>query len=170
LSSPLRSAYNASPVLSLVVSDINVRRHRVNSAKLACNRAPMSFSFDFDDKNKIIRCRISGVVTDQSLRDYYQACAKHGAERPTYSGIFDMSGVTALNITSETVRQVAQSPPAIPDSNIPRIIIAGTTYMYGMARMFDVQGAETRPNLHVVRNEKEAFALLGVISPHFETA
>jgi hypothetical protein len=130
----------------------------------------MSFSFDFDDKTKIIRCRISGVVTDQSLRDYYQACAKHGAERPTYSGIFDMSGVTALNITSETVRELAQSPPAIPDPNVPRIIIAGSPHLYGMARMFDLQGAETRPNLHVVRNEKEAFAILGITSAVFEPA
>lgn len=130
----------------------------------------MLYSFDFDGKNKIIRCRIEGPVTDQALRAYYAACAKHGSARPAYSGIFDMSGVTGLNVTSEAVRELAQLPPAIPDPNIPRVIVAGSPHMFGMARMFELQGAETRPNLHVVRSEKEAFAILGVTSPHFEAA
>jgi hypothetical protein len=37
-----------------------------------------------------------------------------------------------------------------------------------MARMFELQGQETRPNLHVVRTEKEAWAILGVSKPKFE--
>jgi hypothetical protein len=130
----------------------------------------MALSFDFDHANKIIRCQIAGLVTDQSLTDYYHEMSRHGAERPTYSGMLDMSGVTALNVSSATIRKLAQLPPAIPDPDVPRVIIAGSPHLYGMARMFDIQGAETRPNLHVVRNEKEALAILGVTSPHFESA
>jgi hypothetical protein len=37
-----------------------------------------------------------------------------------------------------------------------------------MARMFELQGQETRPNLHVIRTEKEAWAILGVSKPKFE--
>jgi hypothetical protein len=39
--------------------------------------------------------------------------------------------------------------------------------MFGMARMFELEGGETRPNLHVVRSEREAFAILGIIKPKF---
>ena len=47
--------------------------------------------FDFDLNNKIIRCRIDGVVTDETLKEYYRLCSKYGAMNPTYAGIFDMS-------------------------------------------------------------------------------
>ncbi|MGA8036698.1 MAG: hypothetical protein WB985_12085 [Candidatus Acidiferrales bacterium] len=126
---------------------------------------PSHFDFDFD--NKIIRCRVDGVVTDDSLREHYREIAAHGAARPTFRGLLDMSGVTALNVTSNTIRELAALPPAIPDPDVPRVIVAGSAQMFGMARMFELQGAETRPNLHVVRTERDAFAILGVRSPEF---
>jgi hypothetical protein len=128
----------------------------------------MASYFDFDIKNKIIRCRVEGIVTDRSLREHYRMIAQHGAERPTYSGILDMSGVVSFNVSAATVRQLAQLPPAIPDPNIPRVIVAGSNQMFGLARMFEIQGSDTRPNLHVVRTEKEALAILGVTAPDFK--
>jgi hypothetical protein len=128
----------------------------------------MASYFDFDIKNKIIRCRVEGIVTDRSLREHYRTIAQHGAERPTYSGILDMSGVVSFNVSAATVRQLAQLPPAIPDPNIPRVIVAGSNQMFGLARMFEIQGSDTRPNLHVVRTEKEALAILGVTAPDFK--
>jgi hypothetical protein len=130
----------------------------------------MSSHFDFDKKNKTIRCRVEGRVTDGSLREHYRTIAQHGAENPTYSGLLDMSGVVSFSVTAETVRELAQLPPAIPDPNIPRVIVAGSNQMFGMARMFELQGADARPNLHVVRTEKEAFAILGVTAPDFKSA
>lgn len=128
----------------------------------------MAHRFDFDLKNKIIRCRVDGVVTDESLRKYYRACAAHGALHPNYSGIFDMSAVTFIAISAQTIRELAILPPAIPDPNIPRCIVAGTPEMFGLARMFDLHGSDTRPNLHVVRTEREALAILNVTDPRFE--
>jgi len=37
-----------------------------------------------------------------------------------------------------------------------------------MMRMFVEQGEMTRPNLHVVRAESEAWAILGLQNPQFE--
>jgi hypothetical protein len=34
--------------------------------------------------------------------------------------------------------------------------------------MFEMQGQDTRPSLHVVRTEKEAMAILGVTETKFE--
>jgi hypothetical protein len=45
--------------------------------------------------------------------------------------------------------------------------VAGSTAMFGLARMFEMEGEEARPNLHVVRTEREAFAILGIITPKF---
>jgi hypothetical protein len=127
----------------------------------------MPHKFDFDLDNKIIRCRIEGIVTDETLRKYYSACSKYGALNPTYAGLFDMSAVTFFAVSTQTIRELATLPPAIPDPDVLRVIVAGSSQMFGLARMFDLQGSETRPNLHVVRTEKEALAILGVSEPKF---
>jgi hypothetical protein len=122
----------------------------------------MPHKFDFDLGNKIIRCRIDGTVTDGSLRKYHSACSNYGALNPTYAGLFDMSAVTFFAVSTQTIRELAMLPPAIPDPDVLRVIVAGSPQMFGLARMFDLHGSETRPNLHVVRTEKEALAILGV--------
>jgi hypothetical protein len=127
----------------------------------------MPHKFDFDLGNKIIRCRIDGTVTDGSLRKYYGACSNYGALNPTYAGLFDMSAVTFFAVSTQTIRELAMLPPAIPDPDVLRVIVAGSTQMFGLARMFDLHGSETRPNLHVVRTEKEALAILGVSEAKF---
>jgi CheY-like chemotaxis protein len=123
--------------------------------------------FDFDLTQKIIRCRIDGVVTDESLKEYYRLCSKYGAMNPTFAGIFDMSAVIFIAVSARTIRDLAMQPPAFPDPDILRVIVAGSDEMFGLARMFDLQGSETRPNLHVVRTEKEALAVLGVTDARF---
>jgi hypothetical protein len=64
---------------------------------------------------------------------------------------------------------LAKLPPAVPDPDIPRFIVAGSYEMFGMARMFEFEGGETRPNLHIVRSEREALSMLGVKKARFES-
>ncbi len=127
----------------------------------------MPYHFDFDLSNKIIRCRFDGLITDDTLKEFYATASKHGALNPTFNGILDTSGVTVVNLTSKTIRELAMQPPAFPDPDIPRIIIAGSTELFGLARMFDLHGSATRPNLHVVRTEREAFAILRIKDARF---
>lgn len=127
----------------------------------------MSHRFDFDLTHKVIRARIDGVVTDESLKEYYASLSRLGRLNPTFSGLCNTSAVIFLAISTDTVRALARLPPALPDPDIPRCIVAGSPAMFGMARMFELEGAETRPNLHVVRTEREAFAILGIVKPQF---
>ena len=130
----------------------------------------MSCIFDFDLTNKIIRCRIDGIVTDETLKEYYRLCSKYGEMNPTYAGIFDMSAVIFIAVSAQTIRELAMQPPALPDPAILRVIVAGSDEMFGLARMFDLQGSGTRPNLHVVRSEKEALAVLRITDAQFSDA
>lgn len=127
----------------------------------------MPFHFDFDLSNKIIRCRFNGLITDDNLKEFYETASKYGALNPSFIGILDTSGVTVVNLSSKTIRELAMQPPAFPDPDIPRIIIAGSTELFGLARMFDLHGSATRPNLHVVRTVREAFAILHVTDARF---
>ena len=48
------------------------------------------------------------------------------------------------------------------------MFVAPTPDAFMMAWMFELRGAETRPNLHVVHTLEEAYKVLDVREPQFE--
>jgi hypothetical protein len=54
------------------------------------------------------------------------------------------------------------------DQNSIRCVVAPSAKVFGLARMFELQGEGTRAKLHVVRTMKEALAILGVQEPKFD--
>lgn len=130
----------------------------------------MPQQFEFDSTHGIVRSRIEGRVTDQDLRNFYRAAtavyAKLGAKMS--SAVTDFSGVTSFEVSAQSVLEMADREPALADQKKIRIIVAAAPVIFGMARMFEISGERTRPNLHVVRTEQEAWAILGVWDPKFE--
>ena len=91
-------------VKALMDNDLIPALHDALASRLFVSRVPSSSQsigsdhgmfcvFDFDLNNKIIRCRIDGVVTDETLKEYYRLCSKYGAMNPSYAGLVDMSDV-----------------------------------------------------------------------------
>ena len=128
----------------------------------------MSCNFEFDSANRILRCRSRGTVTDESLSDCYGVFGKYAALTAPSTGILDLSAVASFEVSPETVRKLAKLPPVFPDPRPPRVIIAPSPRVFGIARMFEMQREGARPNLHVVHTEAEAFAILGILEPQFE--
>jgi hypothetical protein len=128
----------------------------------------MPYSFDYDLTNDILRCRLGGRVTDGVLQEFFQVGSRHARTTQPSAGVVDLSEVTSLEVSAETIRQIARSKPVVDDPDLRRIIIAPTPHLFGMMRMFATQGEEVRPNLHVVRAEKEAWAILVVQDPQFK--
>ncbi len=126
----------------------------------------MPFVIEFDARNNILRARLEGRVTDDILLDCYAAMARSAASHPACRGITDVSGVTESSVSSTVIKQLSKSPPAIPTGYM-RIFVAPQPHVYGMARMFQMLGEETRPDLHIVRTLDEAYRLLQVESPEF---
>jgi len=129
----------------------------------------VAYHFDFDSTNGIARCRLEGVISDQEVNDCYQDCADYVARTSPRAGVLDLSAVTFLNATPQTVRNLAALVPALPDPSRTRCIIAPSDHVFGMARLFEIEGEHTRPNLHVIRTAEEAWAILSVRKPHFNT-
>jgi hypothetical protein len=128
----------------------------------------MPYHFEFDSTHRILRCRLEGRITDDGLREYYRDLEKYSTQQDPLGGILDMSAVTSLEVSPKTIRELAKSAPAMPNPGRPRVIVAPSPLIFGISRMFEMQGQETRPNLHVVRSEKEALAILGVTETKFE--
>lgn len=128
----------------------------------------MSYRFEFDPTSGLLQGSLAGRVTSEELVEYYRLAMKFARLKQPRSGITDFTGVTAFEVTPQTVRELASMRPAIPDQDLLRVIVASSPDVYGMARMFESHGEATRPNLHVVRTYKEALVIVGVIEPEFE--
>ena len=127
----------------------------------------MPHYFEFDSIHKILRCRLEGDITDGSVKDCYLAAAQFAAATNPSVGLVDFSDVASVNVSAETVRDLAHRPPAIPGPG-PRFLVAPSDCLYGLARMFQECGSEQCPALHVVRTLEEAYNFIGVRKPQFE--
>lgn len=128
----------------------------------------LSYQFDFDSRNSILRCRIKGHVTDEIIKEYYFVAADCFAQVCPLRGVFDLSTVVSFEISAQAIRELASRAPVMPDPSRVRVIVAPSNNMFALARMFQFEGAGTRPNLHVVHTLREAWEILGVHRPQFE--
>jgi hypothetical protein len=126
----------------------------------------MAFVMDFDARNQVLRITVEGRLTDAVLADGYETVARYVASHPPCRGIADVSGLTEFEVSSNAIRQLAETAPAFPTAYM-RVFVAPKAHVYGMIRMFQILGGNTRPNLHVVRTMDEAYRLLQVESPEF---
>ena len=127
----------------------------------------MPYQIDFDAANRILRARFIGRVTDDDLRDMYRFGQDNVARLDPLSGITDFSEVTAVAFSPQTMRDIAHTKPIMPDRTRPVIFVAPTPDLFGMARMFELESADARPNLRVVHTADEAYQILNVRDPKF---
>ena len=128
----------------------------------------MPYRIEFDSSHQILRGQFEGRVTDEELKEFYQVATETVARIQPRGGIMDFSAVTSFEVSPDTIRGLAKLPPAMPDPRAPRVLIAPAPDIFGLARMFQFEGEETRPSLHVVRTSKEAGAILGIQQLNFE--
>ena len=128
----------------------------------------MPCHFEFDPKNKLLRVRLEGRITTEAAREHYRAAGHYVVLTRPRASIWDLSGVTSLEVSTDAVASLARSVPALPEPERPRIIVAPSAHVFGLARMFQALGEGARPRLKVVRTLEEASALLGVQTARFE--
>ena len=125
------------------------------------------YRFEFDGINAILRVNYQGEVTDSCLVACYRATPAAVIRSNPRAVVIDLSAVTRFDVSRGTIHQLADLPPTVSDPATPRIIVAPTPYLFGMSRMFQMLGAETRPRLHVVNSLDEAHDMLGVSDQHY---
>jgi len=125
------------------------------------------FYWDFDQVNGILRFRLAGRITDEEVHDYYREASEIALAVNPRAGIMDLSDVISLDVSRQTISNLAKGVPILPDPERPRIVIASSTLVLGITRMFLTEGEVTRPNLYVVQTQEAAWAILGVKDVHF---
>lgn len=127
----------------------------------------MAYLFEYDSSHRIFLVRFEGQVTDQEFEEYYRVAGEHITRLRPAATISDFSEVRDLQVSAQTVRDLARSYIAMPGSN-PRVVVAPAKHIYGLARMFQIEGEPTRTNLHVVSTLPDAYAILELRDAHFE--
>ena len=127
----------------------------------------MPYQIDFDSTNRILRARFEGRVTDDDLKSGYRFGQENVKRFDPLSGITDFSGLTTVAFSVQTMRDLARTKPIMPNPGRPVVFVAPSPDIFGMARLFALEGAEARPNLHVVRTAAEAYQVLNIQNPDF---
>ena len=128
----------------------------------------MPYYFEIDSTNRIARCRFNGRLTDEELKECYRAACEIVTLKDPHAGIIDLSAVSSFEVSSHTIHELAKAPPILLNPDHVRVIVAEPLHIFGMARVFLFVGRHTRPNLHVVRFEEEAWTILAVTKPQFK--
>lgn len=128
----------------------------------------MPYLFDFDSDNGILLCRLQGRVTDEIFKDFFRVGAEHAMRTQPHAGVVDLSAVTVFDVSTQTIHELARSAPVLHSPDLQRIVVAPSPEIYGMMRMFEIEAEAKLSNLHVVRSEQEAWAILAVQNPPFK--
>ena len=126
------------------------------------------YNFEFDAANRILRCWFERRVTDEALKECYRLAAKHAVQTEPRAAIYDLSAVTSFEVSAETIRELAKSALIMAERNRLHCIVAPSPEIFGLMRMFEIEGEVTRSNLHVVRTLEEVRAILGVQEFQYE--
>lgn len=129
----------------------------------------MSHVIKFDTESKIIRVTAHGELKDEDAEELYWSVHSFLGSHEVHGGILDLSPVTSVAVSMETVRRLSKNPPLFKEPTV-RVIVASSDLIFGMARMFQISRSEIHSDLHVVRTLEEAYEIHGLKSPKFEAA
>ena len=130
----------------------------------------MRYRFEFDPENRILLLRFEGRLTDKLATELYWGIRKYSIATDASAGIYEFSAVTEFAVSPEMIRDLVNRDPAMPDATRrPRCLVAPPMVGLGLSRMYECAGSDKNPLLKVVLSVDEAFAALGVQSPHFES-
>jgi hypothetical protein len=129
----------------------------------------MEFVIDLDPRHRVLRITIATVLTDEACTDIYRAVKRFASCGSPYTAVItDLSQVVDFPISSDTVRALAATGPAVPAVG-PRVMVVGQPALYGLARMFELyqESMGGQLQLIIVRSMDEAYDLLKVTPQDF---
>jgi hypothetical protein len=126
----------------------------------------VAYFFEFDEVNNVLHLVWEGQVTDEDLLEGGSTGRRLLASRPGARAISNFSGVTEVDVSSETVRKAAWAPEQGEGDSVV-VTVAPGDFMFGMARMYQMLADMNLRNHHVVRTVGEAYELLGIAAPQF---
>ncbi|HEV2289821.1 MAG TPA: hypothetical protein VGR81_12820 [Candidatus Acidoferrales bacterium] len=117
----------------------------------------MPTAYTIDKTRRLVLSSASGVVTKAELVTHRRALTRDPDFDPNYSQIMDFSEVTDVDVEASDIRDLAIEHVFSTTSR--RAIIARTSAVYGLARLFEIhRDMRGERGIRVFRDREEAFA------------
>jgi len=127
----------------------------------------MNHIIDLDPTHRALRVTVTtSALTDNELTNLYRSIQRFASQGGPYVAILDLSQVTRMPVSANTITALAASAPAVPGGG-RHVIVAKEPIAFGLSRMFELSRNATSEQLQVVRSIDEAYSLLGVNSGGF---
>jgi hypothetical protein len=127
----------------------------------------MPGQFEFDSQHKILLLVVTGEVDDARILASNEKIAAQVNRLHPWAGITDLSYATSFDVSSNAMRSAAKQNAPYP-AETAWFIVAPQDHVSGMARMYELVGSQSRPNLKVVHTRQEASSALGIQNPKFD--
>lgn len=127
----------------------------------------MPYHFEFDRKNRILLVVVTGAYDDELQLGINARIRAWATELKVTAGIGDLSAITSCTVSSAAVQVAAKESPPY-EGQTPRYLVAPGDHVYGMSRMYQIVGDDSRAALHIVRTRAEALEALGAPEAVFE--
>jgi hypothetical protein len=117
----------------------------------------MANYYEIDKERRLITSTASGVITLPEIWAHQEKLDKDPDFDPSFAQLLDVTQVTKLKLSSEDVRRVAESNTLSTNSRLA--IVATSSLVYGMARMFQIfREMKGEEKTRVFRDRDEALA------------
>jgi hypothetical protein len=128
----------------------------------------MDFVIDLNSTHRVLRVTVTTALTDEVCMNIYRTVKRLAFRGQPCAVIMDVSQVVDCPVSSDTIRTLAASSPAVPGGG-PRVIVARQPVLYGLARMFELyRESMGQPfQLSIVPSMDEAYDLLKVTPQDF---
>ena len=113
-----------------------------------------------DVEQRLVVSTFFGEIGDAEILDHSSSIRSHPDFDPSFSELLDFSGITGGSpIATSTIQELAQRESIFNPASL-HVIVAPQDFIFGLARMAEVFGQKTKPNLVVVRTVEEARKIL----------
>jgi hypothetical protein len=124
----------------------------------------MAVRFEYDAEQQLLLLTFDGELRDETLVQAYRTARRFAAKHEIKRGILDGTKIESFSVSAETVQSLAHHQTMFPEDS-DRCIVVSQDYLFGMARMYQLLGGESRDKLRVVRSLDEAYAHLKMDPP-----
>jgi hypothetical protein len=124
----------------------------------------MPIRVNVDETRKLVEVVFEGELTGSDVADLMDRHLRDPSSALPL-GLFDLSGVTAMGISSDSVRAAARRVAEHVNSRVEEgklAIVAPRDLLFGMARMYGILRSESPVEVRVFRQRGEAESWLGL--------
>lgn len=120
----------------------------------------MPASYEIDTKRKLVVTRVWDPATEEDVLEHGKRLRADPLFDPTYKQLADMSGVTQIRVSTNTLEELSRGQLFAPGAQ--RAFIASKDAVFGMLRKYELHAESVGQTVRVFRDRKSAEDWLGL--------